>query len=324
MNRGFLTTAVVLAAAVLGVHVDLAHAQAWPTRPIRTIVNFAPGGPVDVVIRMMAPAMQSVLGQPLVVENRAGAGGNIGTDAVAKSPPDGYTLLGTSSAFAVNPSLTPDAGYDPEKDFVPVAIIARQPNLILVNPSVPANTLAELIALVKKGKYAYASPGSGTTPHLTAENLFRVLARADVPAVHFRGAGPAAAAVVAGEPAIGSFAATAAMPFIKSGKLRALAISSQQRSPVLPDVPTFAEAGYPTIKDYTWVALLAPAGTPPEVVQKLNDAVNQVLRLPDVRAGLDKFVFDEVGGSPKDFADYLHSEIAHWADVVKATGARLE
>jgi tripartite-type tricarboxylate transporter receptor subunit TctC len=314
----------VVACAALAVCAGAANAQHYPVKPIRAIVNFAPGGPVDVVVRLIAPGLQSVLGQPLVIENRTGAGGNIGTVAVAKSAADGYTLLGTSSAFAVNPSLTPDAGYDPEKDFVPVAIVARQPNLVLVHPSVPAKNVAELIALVKNGKYAYASPGSGTTPHLTAENLFRAIAKADVQAIHFRGAGPAAAAVVAGEPPIGSLAVTSALPYIKGGKLRALAISSTKRSPTLPDVPTFAEAGFPTIQDYTWVALLAPAGTPAEAVQKLNDAVNRTLLLPDVRERLEGLAFDAVGGSSPEFADYLHSEIAHWAVVVRDTGAKLE
>jgi len=317
--------AVPLAAACMAAAWSVcAYADNYPSKPIRTVVNFAPGGPVDVVVRLLAPGMQNVLGQPLVIENRTGAGGNIGTVAVAKSAGDGYTLLGTSSAFAVNPSLTSDAGYDAEKDFVPVALIARQPNLIFVHPSVPATTLNELIEVVKKGKYSYASPGSGTTPHLTGENLFRVIAKADVQAIHFRGAGPAAAAVVSGEPPIGSMAVTAVLPYIRAGKLRALAISSAKRSPTLPDVPTFAEAGYPSIQDYTWVALLAPAGTPPDAVQKLNEAVNKALALPDVRERLDGLAFDAVGGSSAQFADYLHTELRHWATVVHDTGAKLE
>ena len=316
-----LVAAALLAAAPLGAS---AQADGYPSKPIRIIVPFAPGGPVDVVARLLQPRLQETLGQPIVIENRAGAGGNIGTVAVARSAPDGYTLLCTSSAFAVNPSLTATAGYDAEKDFAPIVQAATQPNLLIVNPSISAKNLDELLTLARSAKLAYASPGSGTTPHLTAENLFRALGKVDVPAVHFKGAGPAAAAVVAGEPPVGSLAVTAAMPFVRSGKVRALAISSANRHPTLPDVPTFVESGFPSIQDYTWVALMAPAGTPAEVVQKLNDAVNKALQAPEVRERLASLAFDPIGGSPQQFAEYLKSEVVRWAKVVKETGAKVE
>jgi len=299
-------------------------AQTYPSRPIRVIVAFAPGGPVDVVARVMGEKLQGVLGQPVVVENRPSSTGNLGTQAVAKAAPDGYTILANSSAFAVNVSLSPNAGYDPERDFAPIIQAGTQPNLIVVNASFPAKTLAELLDMAKTQKLAYASPGAGTTPHLTGEHLFKAIAKLDVTHVPYKGAGPATIAVVGGEPPIGSLAVTAPMPFIQSGRLRALAISSATRHKLLPDVPTFKELGYPEIEEYTWVGFFSPAGTPPAVVQKLNEAMNRVLQMPDVRERLEALTFEPIGGTPQQFADYVRSEVAKWAAVVKETGAKLE
>jgi tripartite-type tricarboxylate transporter receptor subunit TctC len=195
---------------------------------------------------------------------------------------------------------------------------------VIVHPSSPAKTLAELIALAKASKVAYATPGSGTTPHLTGEHLFRVIAASDAQAIHFRGAGPAAAAVVGNEPGIGSMAFTAAMPQVKAGKVRAIAISSSTRHPTLPDVPTFVELGYPQIQDYTWVGLFAPTGTPPEIVRRLNEAVQRAIEAPEVRERLAALAFDPVGGPPERVAEYVKSEVVRWAKVVKDTGAKLE
>jgi tripartite-type tricarboxylate transporter receptor subunit TctC len=300
-----------------------ALAQAYPSKPIHIIVAFAPGGPVDVVARLAQQKLQDILGQPIVVENRPSTTGNLGTQVVAKSAPDGYTILANSSAFAVNVSLSANAGYE-VAEFVPVMQFATQPNLIVVNNEFPARTLAELLEMAKTKKLAYASPGTGTTPHLTAENLFRAIAKVDVVHVPHKGAGPAAAAVVAGEPPIGSLAVTAPIGFIRSGRLRALAISSAARSPQLPDVPTFIELGYPQIQDYTWVGFFAPAGTPPEIVAKLNDALNRVIRMPDVRERLDQLLFEPIGGTPQQFSDYVRAEVAKWAAVVKQTGAKVD
>src|SRR5258708_1397469 len=214
-----------LLAAALTVVASAAFAQSYPSKPIRVVVPFAPGGPVDVVARLLAPKMNELLGQTLVIENKAGAGGNVGVSQVARAAPDGYTVLMPSSSFAVNATLTPDPGYNADKDFTPIAVVASQPNFIVVNAAFPARTLAELLQLARTEKLAFASPSSGTTPHLTAENLFRVLDEADITHIPFKGAGPAAAAVLGGQPPTGSLARPAPMPHILSAKLRALPVS---------------------------------------------------------------------------------------------------
>ena len=300
-----------------------ASAQPYPVRPIHFICAFAPGGPVDVVARLMATRLPEVLGQPVVVENRPSTTGNLGTQVVARSPADGYTILATSSAFAVNVTLSANAGYDPT-DFAPLFQAATQPNVIVVKSDFPAKTLRELLDLAKSAKLAYASPGTGTTPHLTAENLFKSISKLDITHVPHKGAGPAAAAVVAGEPPIGSLAVTAPMGFIRAGRLRALAISSSARHPLLPDVPTFEELGFRDLQDYTWVGFFAPAGTPRDVVQKLNEAMNKVLQMPEVRERLEALTFEPVGGSAQQFAEYVRAEVQKWGRVVKETGARVD
>ena len=313
MNRWLHCIIALAVAAVMP-----AQAQSWPEKPVRFVIPFAPGGPADIIARITGQKLTEILGQPFVVESRAGAGGNIGAAAVAKSAPDGYTALVTTSAFAVNVSLTSNSGYDAERDFIPVAVVAKQANLIFVHPSVQAKNLAELLAVARGGKLAFASPGSGTTPHLTAENLFNVLAKLDMPAIHFRGAGPSAAAVVAGEPSIGAGALATPLPFVKSGKLRALAVSSATRVAALPDVPTFAESGFPGVEDDTWIGIFLPAGTPPAIVQKLNAAVNQGLQSTDMKERLAALAFEPVGGTPQQFADYVKVEIVKWSRIVRA------
>jgi len=298
------------------------QAQSWPAKPIQLIVPFAPAGPADIAARLVSQKLTELLGQKIIIENRGGAGGNIGAGVVAKSAPDGYTVLLTTSAFAVNVSLFENPGYDAEKDFSPVAMVASQPNLIFVNANVAAKTLPEFIASVKTSKLAFASPGSGTTPHLTGENVLRVLAKLDITPVHFRGAGPAVAAVVSGEPPVGCGAISGPLPQIKAGKLRALAVSSAKRVPSLPDVPTLAEAGFPGVEDYTWIGIFLPAGTPVAVVQKLNDAVNRAIESADLRQRLAAQAFDPAGGSPQKFAEYVKAEIAKWGKVVRETGAK--
>ncbi len=296
--------------------------QAWPGKPVRFIAPFAPGGPVDIIGRLLGQKLTESLGQQIIIDNRAGAGGNIGTAAVAKATPDGYTALITSSAFAVNVSLFPDAGYSAERDFIPAVVVASQPNLIFVNANYPAKTLADLVSLAKTTKPAFASPGSGTTPHLTGENLFNVVAKLGMTPIHFRGAGPAVTAVVSGEPAIGSMAISGPLPHIKAGRLRALAVSSAKRVPSLPDVPTFAEAGFPGLQDYTWVGIFFPAGTPSTVVHKLNESVNRALQSADLRERLEANGFDPVGGSLEQTAEYVKAEIVKWGKVVRETGAK--
>src|SRR5258706_10831576 len=225
-------------ASVLAFFVSLAaQAQPWPSKPVRVIIPFAPGGPTDIITRIAGQKLGEILGQPFVIESRAGAGGNIGTAVAAKSAPDGYNLMITSSAFAVNVSLSPNAGFDAERDFIPVANLAKQANLVFVHPDLPVKSLAELLALAKTSKLAFASPGSGTTPHLTAENLFNVGLKLDVTAIHFRGAGLSAAAVVAGEPRIGAGPVSTPLPFVKSGNLPPPPVSTAAGPAAPPQVP---------------------------------------------------------------------------------------
>ena len=299
-------------------------AQAYPSKPLRMFVAFPPGGPVDIIARLVGPKIGEAIGQPVVVENKVGASGNVATSEVAKSAPDGYTLLAHSSAYAVNPTLFRNAGYDPVKDLVPVAIVASQANLVLVNASFPARTLDELRQQLKTGKFGFASPGAGTTPHLTAENLFHIHWKADVTHIPFKGAGPAVAGLLSGEPPIGCMAGSAPMANIKSGKFRALAVSSAKRLPQLPDVPTLGELGYSGMEDYTWVGIFAPAGTAPDIAQKLNDAVLRAVRDPVVRERLDAAAFDVTAAPLSETTEYVKAEVAKWAKVVKETGAKAD
>ena len=298
-----------------------ALAQPYPSKSIRIAVAFPPGGPVDIIARLLGPKLSEILGQQVVIENRVGASGNVATAEVAKAAPDGYTLLSHSSAYAVNPSLFKNAGYDPVKDLLPIAVVAQQANIILVNASFPASTLDELRKAATTQKLAFASPGSGTTPHLTAVNLFHVRWKADITHVPFKGAGPGVAALLAGEPPIGCFAGSGPMSNIKAGRFRALAVSSAKRLPQMPDVPTLNELGYPGMEDYTWVGIFAPAGTPRDVAQKLNDAILKAVRDPDLRARLDGLAFEATAAPLKETADYVRVEVEKWGRVVRETKA---
>ena len=318
MLRKALAALAALAAS------SLAAAQGYPNKPIHLLVAFPPGGPVDIIARLVGPKIGEILGQPVVVENKVGASGNIATQEVAKSAPDGYTMLAHSSAYAVNPTLFNNAGYDPVNDLLPVAVVAQQANIVLVNASFPAKTLEELRQAMQKGKLAFASPGTGTTPHLTAENLFHVKWKADATHVPFKGAGPAVAGLLSGQPPIGCMAGSGPMSNIKAGKLRALAVSSAQRLPQLPDVPTLDELGYPGMRDYTWVGLFVPAATPHDIAQKLNDAVLKAVQSEDLKKRLDALAF-EVTAAPLDATRaYVAGEVAKWGQVVRETGAKVD
>ncbi|HET7363123.1 MAG TPA: tripartite tricarboxylate transporter substrate binding protein [Burkholderiales bacterium] len=310
--------------ALLALVCSVGTAQPYPAKPIHLLVAFPPGGPVDIIARLVAPKMSEILGQPIVVENKVGASGNVATAEVAKSAPDGYTLLAHSSAYAVNPTLFANPGYDPVRDLLAIAVVARQANIVLVNAAFPAHTLEELKSAMTKGKLAFASPGAGTTPHLTAENLFHVRWKADATHVPFKGAGPAVAGLLAGEPPIGCLAGSGPMAQIKAGKLRPLAVSSAQRLSQLPDVPTLNELGYTGMEDYTWVGVFAPAATSREIAQKLNDALLKAVASEDVRARLDALAFDATAAPLAQTADYVRMEVAKWARVVRETGARPE
>src|SRR4051812_19642721 len=313
-----------LMGVLLAMACSAAAAQSYPTKTIHVLVAFPPGGPVDIIARLIAPKMREILGQQIVVENKVGASGNVATAEVAKSAPDGYTLLTHSSAYAVNPTLFSNPGYDPVKDLQAIAVVAQQANIVLVNSSFPAQTLEELKSAMQKGKTAFASPGAGTTPHLTAENLFHLRWKTDATHVPFKGAGPAVTGLLSGEPPIGCMAGSGPMANIRSGKLRALAVSSAKRLPQMPDVPTLDELGYKGMEDYTWVGMFAPAGTPREIVQKLNDAVLKSIQDPQLRQRLDTLAFEPTAAPLAQTADYVRGEVAKWAKVVRETGAKAE
>ena len=310
--------------AVLLMMTGTALAQPYPSKPIRMVVAFPPGGPTDIVARLLGAKMSDALGQPVVVENVVGAGGNLATARVAKAPADGYTLLVHSSAYAVNPTLSANAGYDGEKDFVPVSIVASQPNFIVVHADFPAKTLAELIARAKTDKLAFASAGNGTTPHLTGENLFKLRAKVDITHVPFKGGGPAAAAVLSGQPPVGVIAGSAPLPHIKAGKIRALAVSSASRIPTLPEVPTLGELGYPGMEDYTWAGVFAPAGTPAEIAQKLNELIQRIANSAEIKERLEALAFEVTAAPLGPTAAYVKSELAKWGKVVREVGAKVD
>lgn len=310
--------------ALLLLAAGTAFGQPFPSKPIRMVVAFPPGGPVDVVARLLSPKMSETLGQSIVIENVGGGGGNIAAQRVAKSAPDGYTVLAHSSAYAVNPTLMGNLGFDAEKDMIAIAVVASQANLIFVHADFPAKSLKELLERARTEKLAFASPSSGTTPHLTGENLFRLRAKVDITHIPFKGAGPAMTAVLGGQPPIGVLAGTAPLPHVKAGKIRVLAVSSAKRLASLPDVPTLNELGFSGMEDYTWVGLFVPAGVPAEVAQKLNAALLAAVRSPEVKERLEALAFDITAAPLAETATYVKSELAKWGKVVRETGAKVD
>jgi len=297
---------------------------AYPEKPIKMVVSFPPGGPVDIAARIVGARLTEVLKQSVFIDNKTGAAGNVGTQQVAKSPNDGYTFLVTSSSYAVNPSLYGDkAGYSP-KEFSPVIVIATQPNVVSVNEKVPVKTLAELRTMAAKETMAFSSPGSGTTPHLTCENLFHMIWKNDATHIPYRGAGPASVAVVGGETPIGCTAVAGVYQFHKQGKVRILAVSSTERIADLPEIPTMAELGFPQIKDYTWVAVLAPSGTPTEIVNQVNLAIQKIIDEPETKEKLLQAGLIPVGGTAQKTNSYINDELKHWGKVVVDTKAKAE
>lgn len=310
--------------ALLLLAAGTAFGQPFPSKPIRMVVAFPPGGPVDVVARLLSPKMSETLGQSIVIENVGGGGGNIAAQRVAKSAPDGYTVLAHSSAYAVNPTLIGNLGFDAGKDMTAIAVVASQANLIFVHADFPAKSLKELLERARTEKLAFASPSSGTTPHLTGENLFRLRAKVDITHIPFKGAGPAMTAVLGGQPPIGVLAGTAPLPHVKAGKIRVLAVSSAKRLASLPDVPTLNELGFSGMEDYTWVGLFVPAGVPAEVAQKLNAALLAAVRSPEVKERLEALAFEITAAPLADTATYVKSELAKWGKVVRETGAKVD
>jgi tripartite-type tricarboxylate transporter receptor subunit TctC len=302
-----------------------ATAQTFPTHPLRLIVPFPAGGSNDVMARLIAPHLEQSLGQPVIVDNRPAAAGQVGTEAVAKAPPDGHTLLLVASSHTVTPALNPKLPYNTEKDFAPISLINTNAMVFLVHPGVPANTLTEFVALAKKepGKFNYASPGVGSQTQLTIELLSR---RTGIKLVHipYRGGAPATLAMISGESQFTMLAPNVLFPHIESGKLRAIATGSPARHPRLPTVPTTAELGMPNLKAIQWVGVFTTAGTPRPVVDRLNAELNRIIRLPDVVAALEKQGVTPTGSTPEEFKELISAEIAQWTEVVREANIQPE
>ena len=302
-----------------------AHAQTYPVRPVRMIVPYAPGGGVDVMARLIAPKLSERFGQQVVIDNRAGATGNIGAELAARSPADGYTVLMAGGSVAINVSLYPKLAYDVLKDFAPVTCVAESPNILLVHPSLPAKSVAELIALARSrpGQLNYASGGSGSTLHLTAE-LFKSMTGVNIVHVSYKGTGPAVIAVISGEAAMAMPPLAGMLPHVESGRLRALAVTSRTRMQTLPRLPTVAESGVPGFESGQWYGVLVPTATPAPVITKLQADINAVTRSSEIAALIVEQGSMPLAETPTQFGMRLRRDIAKWAKVIKSSGARLE
>ena len=302
-----------------------AHAQTFPQRPIKLIVPYAPGGSADIAARLVTDEWAKKLGGVMVVDNRAGAGGNLGVDAVAKSAPDGYTIGLQTVSLAINPALTPKMPYDTLKDLAPIGMVASSQHVLVVTNNLPAKDVKSLIALLKAepGKHNYASAGGGSTFHMAAE-LFK--ANADVPLVHipYRGGGPALVDTIGGQVSLSFPVLSAALPQVQGGKLRALGVTGTKRSPLMPNVPTLAEAGLPNYSFETWFMVFAPAATPKAVIDKLNASLNEALSSPAVAARMTKEGFDPIPSTPEQARVRLEKELPQWSKLIKERGIKAD
>jgi tripartite-type tricarboxylate transporter receptor subunit TctC len=317
---------IFLASAFFSAQVFAQGAASYPTKPIRIVVPFAPGGTTDIVARAVAADMSKAFGQAVAIENRAGAGGNLGSDVVAKSPPDGYTLLvGAVSPQAINVSLYPNMPYDVMRDFEHISLLAAVPNILEVHPSVPVRTVKELIeyARARPGKLAYASSGSGTSIHLSAE-LFKTMTGVDMLHIPYKGSAPAVADLVGGQVQLMFDNLPSSIQQVKAGKLRGIAVTTARRSPAMPDLPTIAESGLPGYEASSWFGMHAPAKTSKDIVNKLYQTVSRSLRTPEMIERLTSQGADPVGNTPEQFTEFVRDEIVKWAKVVKASGAKVE
>jgi tripartite-type tricarboxylate transporter receptor subunit TctC len=319
-------------AALLAVSVGLTPAaalaqgaDAYPSKPIRFILPFPPGGGTDILGRLLAERLAAQLGQPVVIENRGGAGGNVGAEAAARSAPDGYTIVLVAPSLAISPSLYKKLAYDPVKDFAPISLVATVPNVMVTNPSVPASTLSEFIAVAKKkpGAMNFGSGGNGTSNHLAGE-LFNIVAGVRLVHVPYKGVNLAMNDVMSGEVHLVVIGIPAAAPHIKAGKLRALAVIDSKRAAALPDVPTVSEAGLPDFEVTTWYGVLAPAGTAHPIVTRLNAEIVKVMQSAEMKARLAAMATEPVTSTPEGFADLIRREIEKWAKVVRAAGLKAE
>ena len=320
MKKHLVLALVLLAAGVAG-----ATAQTYPSRPVRLIVPFAPGGPTDVFARLIAQKMSEQTGKQFYVENVGGAGGNAGHGRAAQAAPDGYTILVTGGSHVNNPFLYNHVPYDPIKDFDAVTLAVDSAVVLTVHPSVPAQSVKDLVALIRAGagKFSYASPGTGTPPQLVGA-LFRLSLDLDLVHVPFSGGGPAIGSTVAGHTPISFGAMAPAVPLVKDGQLRALAVTSKARTQALPDVPTMAEAGYPEVEGSSWTAVAVPAGTPKEIIALLNRMIVGIVALPDIKARLGALGYEPIGNTPDECTAFFKAEMAKWSKVIRAAGIRAE
>jgi tripartite-type tricarboxylate transporter receptor subunit TctC len=312
----------LVAAALVFVHgaSSTAEAQTYPNRPVKIIVPTPAGGPVDVMARLVANHLSPALGQSVFIDNRGGAANTLGSAEAARATPDGYTLLYSSaSGLVIAPMLQKNAGYDPLKSYDPVAIVAATSNILVVHPSLPAKSVIELVAYAKAnpGKINFSSGGIGTLPHLIGE-YFKATAGIDVVHVPYRGGGPSIQDVVAGNIQFTFEGISVLLPLIQDGRLRALAVTSPKRSPLLPALPTMIESGFADFQSTSWTGLLAPHGTPPDIIAKLNGAVNAALRTPEMKAALDKLAGEGLGGAPAELTKVIEADIGKWEPIVKA------
>jgi tripartite-type tricarboxylate transporter receptor subunit TctC len=325
MRNHLALASCLLAASLASAATNTAAADAWPVRPVKVIVGFTPGGPTDLVARLISQQLSVQTGKNFYVENVPGAGGNVGAVKAAQSAPDGYTILVTGGNITNNPFLYAHAGYDPLKDFDAVTLAAQTPVVLAVHPSVPAKTVKELVDWIRAnpGKESYASPGTGTPPQLTGA-LFVHALNLDLVHVPFNGGGSAVEATVGNHTPISFGAMAPAVPLIKDNQLRALAVTGKQRSPTLPDVPTMAESGFPEVEGATWTAIAVPAGTPKEIIASLHDMIVKSLGQPDVKDKLAAMAYAPIGNSPEECAAFFKSEMAKWGKVIQDAGLKAE
>jgi tripartite-type tricarboxylate transporter receptor subunit TctC len=315
----------ILAAVLLSISATPSLAQGYPNRPVRVVVGFPAGGPTDIIARVAAQVLSDSLGQQFYVENLPGAGSNTASGQVARATPDGYTIMAISTGFIVNPSLYAKVPYDPIKDFTAVTLVAASPNVVVVNPDVPAKTLPELVKLIRDnpGKYSYAGPGVGSTPHLGGE-LFRLSFKLDLVHVPFTGAAPAVQATVGGHTPVAFTALPSSMAAIQAGQVRAIGIAATQRSPQIPDVATFAEQGITGQEADTLTGIVAPAGTPKEIVELLAREIKKGVAKPEVKEKLATLGFNPVANTPDEWAARIKLEIDKWGKVVRDANLKIE
>jgi len=322
----FLRAACVCAMAFAAAPAGAQTAGAYPVRPVRIVVPFAPGGATDILARAIGQKLTEALGQPVIVDNRAGAGGNIGTDAVAKAAPDGYTLLmGGVGPNAINPALYPKLPYDPIRDFAPVALVATVANVLVLHPSVPATSVKQLVALARAqpGKLTHASSSIGSAGHLAGE-MMKLMTGIEMVTVHYKGSAPALLDLMSGQADLMFDNLPACLPHIKSGKLKVIATSNAQRTSALPDLPTVAESGLPGFDAGSWFGILAPAGTPRDIIGRLNAPIVKSLATPELKERMSSQGAAPVGSTPEEFGQHIRAEVAKWSKVIKAAKIQLE